>query len=309
MVVIKKWVAATFILTFLVVLAGGIVRTTQSGMGCPDWPRCFGQWIPPIEESQLPADYEKYLGAQDIDHTFNVYHTWIEYINRLLAVALGVFAVIQFWLLYKRRTMHAEAYRLAVAFLTVVILTGLLGALVVKLNLAHASISLHLFFALLLTQIQLGLYMTVIGRYNKKTAGVKIKRTLFLLLVIMIIQVVLGTMVRIYVDDVSMKLQYAQREAWLANPPIVFYIHRVFSVIVFISVFYASFYCRKVEALQLPFQRLIIIIILSMLSGIGLYYLDMPAIAQPIHLLLATFAITQTMYLLLYTNTKELLHR
>ena len=71
----KKWVFATFVLTFLVIIAGGIVRTTQSGMGCPDWPKCFGLWIPPTNASQLPPDFEKFLKAQDIDHSFNVYHT------------------------------------------------------------------------------------------------------------------------------------------------------------------------------------------------------------------------------------------
>ena len=79
---------------FLVILAGGIVRMTQSGMGCPDWPTCFGMWIPPTDASQLPADFEKYLSQQDIDHSFNVYHTWIEYINRLLGAVLGVFIFI-----------------------------------------------------------------------------------------------------------------------------------------------------------------------------------------------------------------------
>lgn len=84
-----SWFLMGFV--FLVILAGGVVRMTQSGMGCPDWPTCFGMWIPPTDASQLPVDFEKYLSKQDIDHTFNVYHTWIEYINRLLGAILGLF--------------------------------------------------------------------------------------------------------------------------------------------------------------------------------------------------------------------------
>ena len=100
---IKKWVLATFILTFLEIIAGGVVRTTQSGMGCPDWPKCFGLWVPPTNASELPANFESFLKAQDIDHTFNAYHTWIEYINRLLGVLLGVFGIVQLAIIFRKK--------------------------------------------------------------------------------------------------------------------------------------------------------------------------------------------------------------
>ena len=305
---VKKWVFATFVLTFLVIIAGGVVRTTQSGMGCPDWPKCFGLWIPPTNASQLPADFEKYLKAQDIDHSFNVYHTWIEYVNCLLGVLLGLFAVIQAALLFFKRTLQKQSFKLALAFLIGVILTGLFGAIVVKFNLAHASISIHLFFAIMLAQIQLALYMSVKGKLYKKTAGTKMRRAIFLLLIVIFVQSVLGTMVRMYVDDVSSALHFEQREAWLADMPIAFLIHRTFSWLVLGAVFYASWYCRKVPILKNPLKKLIGIILMSVTTGIILYYLDMPAIAQPLHLLLASAAITQTMYMLLYTkNTTDLL--
>jgi heme a synthase len=305
---IKKWVLATFILTFLVIIAGGVVRTTQSGMGCPDWPKCFGLWIPPTNASQLPEGFEKFLKAQDIDHSFNVYHTWIEYINRLLGVLLGVFAVLQLALIYRRRDSNEQAFKLAKAFLIIVILTGLFGAIVVKLNLAHFSISVHLLFALALTQIELALLLAVTNKLYKKTAGIKIRRVLFLLLVVILIQSVLGTAVRMYIDDISKTLSYEQREAWLAELPIAFIIHRSFSWLVMLFVFYTAWYCRKVPVLKKYLLRIVVIVLTAMTTGIVLYYLDMPAVAQPIHLFLATLAITQTMFVILHTkNTTDLL--
>ncbi len=298
---------ATFILTFTVIIAGGVVRTTQSGMGCPDWPRCFGKWIPPTNASELPADFEKYLKVQEIDHSFNVYHTWIEYFNRLFGALLGLFAIIQLVLTYRRKAEMENAYKLAIAFLAIVILTGLFGALVVKLNLAHLSITVHLFFALLLTQIQLALWMTVRGKLYRKTAGTKIRRILLLMLTVVLIQSVLGTTVRMYVDDISKTLHYEQRDAWLATMPFSFIIHRSFSLFVLLFTFYGTWYCRKVPALTPHLRRFTGLVLLSMITGITLYYLDMPAVAQPLHLLLATLGITQLVFALLYTkNTTDL---
>jgi heme a synthase len=307
-----RWARATFILTLLVILAGGIVRTTQSGMGCPDWPKCFGMWVPPTNASQLPADFEKYLKAQDIDHSFNAYHTWIEYVNRLLGALLGVFAVIQLAIAFKKRSKfnNPNIMRLAITFLAVVILTGLFGAIVVKLNLAHLSISVHLLFALILTQLQLALVMNISGSIFKKTAGVKVRRTLVILFVIALIQAVLGTSVRMYVDDVSKALNYQQREAWLNDLPIVFIIHRTYSWLVLLFTVYAFWYCSKVTALKKTMSNILLLTLSIITTGIVLYYLDMPAGAQPAHLLLATLLLTQIMYGILYTkNTTDLLKK
>lgn len=299
---IKRWALATFILTFLVIIAGGVVRTTQSGMGCPDWPKCFGQWIPPTDASQLPPDFEKYLSKQDIDHTFNAFHTWVEYFNRLVGALLGVFGIIQVALLFFKRQENRRSYRLAVAFLGLVILTGLFGAVVVKLNLAHLSISVHLLFAVLLLQIQLALVLSL----NNALFNVPVsKRTINLVkafLVILLTHGVLGTWVRIYVDDISKALDYEQRHLWLSAEPVSFILHRSFSWLVLGAVLILTWYCRNNPATRRPVFLLTGTVLLNMVTGIVLYYAEMPPFAQPLHLLLACIAITQTVSILLKTT-------
>jgi cytochrome c oxidase assembly protein subunit 15 len=296
---IRNWIVATFILTFLVIIAGGVVRTTHSGMGCPDWPTCFGRWIPPTNASELPADFEKYLHKQDIDHTFNAFHTWIEYINRLSGALLGWFAIVQVALLFFKKDILPKAYKLSLAYLAVVILTGLFGALVVKLNLANASISVHLLLAIILLEIQLAVLLSFQSKLFSIQIEEKVTKMLMAFLIILLIQVVLGTRVRMYVDDVSKAFHYGDRGEWLADKPISFLIHRSFSWIVLLSALFLGWYCKNIPPIRNKVFVLNVIILLSMITGIVLFYADMPAVAQPIHLLLASFAITQTISILL----------
>lgn len=302
----KNWTIATFILSFIVILAGGVVRTTQSGMGCPDWPTCFGQWVPPTNANQLPPDFEKYLGKQDIDHQFNVYHTWVEYINRLVGVLLGFFGLIQFILAYRNRREEQSGFRLSLLFLVVVILTGLFGAIVVKLNLAHASITVHLFFAILLAIVQLVLCMQLFNKRNQIVINNRVKNLFWITASAIIIQIVLGTLVRIYVDDISAGLNFEKRELWLAALPTIFIIHRTFSWIVFALVIFSTWKSFAIDKLKKMAFGLLFITVMSVAAGIILFYCEMPAWVQPFHLLLACAGITQCFYIIFSLNANRI---
>src|ERR1700753_3512065 len=114
----------SIIMLFILILAGGVVRSTGSGMGCPDWPKCLGCYIPPTSVSQLPAGYkQKYVAARMaknehfakmlnafgyhdlvtriredksilVPEDFNAAQTWTEYINRLIGAVTGIFLLL-----------------------------------------------------------------------------------------------------------------------------------------------------------------------------------------------------------------------
>lgn len=272
---------------FLVIMAGAVVRMTQSGMGCPDWPKCFGKWIPPTNESELPPDFEKYLKQQDIDHSFNVYHTWTEYINRLLGALLGLLLLAQlawaiqlFWKTNKKIVLFTAANVLLTGF------QGWLGKRVVDANLATAKITTHMIVALLIAALALVIiYLQLQGRrnVNKKLANLTMAA-----LALLTVQIILGTAVREQIDEISKSLLYGGRQYWISKLDTIFYIHRSFSLLVTAVCLFTAWKFQK-NHIHLWSNRVIVFSVLGeIVFGIILTYFDMPAFAQPLHLLLSS---------------------
>jgi heme a synthase len=113
------WVAAAA--TLVLIAAGGAVRATDSGLACPDWPACYGQWIP-------PADL----------------HMWLEHGHRLWAGVVGLLIAALVGTLWRHRRAAAELWRLAVAALVLVLVQAGLGAAVVLLRLRAGLVTAHL---------------------------------------------------------------------------------------------------------------------------------------------------------------------
>jgi cytochrome c oxidase assembly protein subunit 15 len=274
-------------MVFLVIIAGGVVRMTQSGMGCPDWPTCFGRWIPPTNASQLPPDFEKYLRTQDIDHTFNAYHTWIEYINRLLGALLGVvifihalWSVRKYWQSYRQIVYTSFFMLLAVGF------QGWLGKRIVDANLAVVKVTTHMLVALVIAALPVLIISKLRG--GRSITGRFLKTLAFAALLLSVIQIILGTQVREHIDEISVALRYDQRNLWIERLGREFLIHRSFSWLVVIVCGILCWRSFSIPALRNHAIWTLIFVLGSIAVGLIMNFADIPALAQTLHLLLAS---------------------
>ena len=185
------WTTAT---TYLLILVGGLVRASGAGLGCPDWPRCFGSWIPPASAASLPPQFDP--------SQFNPTLMWTEYLNRLLGVTVGflIFATaISAW--RNHRHQPRILWTTIAAFLLVGY-EGWLGGRVVAHGLAPWIVTAHLIVAIVI--VQLLLYATFEAFTDVSIASKTSRLTIAvgLLIVLTLVQAGFGTQVRSRIDTV-----------------------------------------------------------------------------------------------------------
>jgi len=311
---------ASLVLVYLVIAAGSIVRMTGSGMGCPDWPKCFGYIIPPTERSQLewkpehtykkgeviiveeslrvaPRDFttEKNFTEENWEPytkhdyaIFNPIHTWIEFLNRLLGALAGLATLLLF--VFSLFKLKKDRLLSVVSFLIVLGMgfQAWLGKTVVDSNLLPYKITLHMIIALLLVLLLIFLLernLTIIKPLKSNyTLKVAVAVGLFLTLV----QIGMGTQVRQFVDEQMKYWGLEVASQWLSSPPFIFYFHRSFSLLVIAVHGLIAYQLFQNKQLPLVFKFVLILIGLEVVTGIVMYYFDFPFSSQPLHLILAS---------------------
>lgn len=283
----------SILLIFMLFVIGGLVRSTGSGMGCPDWPKCFGEYIPPLSEKELPADYENYFKEQRItknerfvsllehigwnkkadalrnntqveeSHKFNAIKAYVEYINRLWGALTGVVVLLCFvWSLsYFRKNKPVFWYTLA-GFVFVMV-NALLGAVVVHSNLIGSIVTLHFIAAF----ASIGFFILarhysisqIVEEYDSKTKQIGIA-----LLILTAIQVILGAEVRELYDllptigDMAAKIE-------LMYP--TFQWHAVLGSIVLVMSIYQFIVAKKQNNKKKLYQWILFLCIAQLVWG------------------------------------------
>lgn len=301
-------------------------------MGCPDWPKCFGQWLPPTSVSQLPPDYKviyseyrhkknvrfaRYLRVIGLGKTadgilsdesvlieadFNASKTMVEYFNRLVGVTIGMLIFAVFISSLKFRKTNGLIPVVATATFLLVVFQGWLGSFVVSTNLTPWTITVHMFLALLIVALLIYLVHESSpgrqgGRFNPG-----IKWWLLSCMAVLLVQVLLGTQVREAIDRVAV---IEERGQWISAIADEFILHRSFSwaVLILHAILIANLV--KTTGWKIFPLGLILLILGTILSGIGMANFSVPPFLQPVHLLLATATFGVQFMLLLRVNDKE----
>jgi cytochrome c oxidase assembly protein subunit 15 len=323
---------------FVLILAGGVVRSTGSGMGCPDWPKCFGKYIPPIKEAQLSKDYRtKYAEIQVKKnnrfikvlnafgyHTlalkiknsnlteapqqeeFNAAKTWTEYINRLIGAITGLFLLLTavysfyYWKISKAIVFFSVFNLLLVGF------QAWLGSIVVSTNLVSWVVTVHMLLALAILAISIYTWHKAkMLKLGKRVLLTKpwIAIVTFFALSLDIIQITIGTEVREKIDEYAAKLNENFRQEWVTGAEKVLLNHKNLALLVIVINVVLFMLIRKVFVKSAIQQQLMstsfIIIMLQVFVGVVLAYLGLPPIAQVAHLFLASLLFGTQFYLLL----------
>ena len=308
----------TLIFTFLVILAGSVVRVTQSGMGCPDWPKCFGYYIPPTDPDQVNyhpgqaykknmmvivndtlwrarqdfsaseafdrSQWEKYPKHDYAD--FVVYQTWVEYINRLLGALLGlfVFAVMVASVSYFKTDKWVPIYSFALLFLTG--FQAWLGKLVVDGNLIPQSISIHMLAALLLLLFA----QLLLNRVKENSNELPLNKSLSWLalgsLFLTVVQVLIGTQVREEIDVIAEQFGHQQRALWIEGLSSVLTLHKAFSMVL-LAINGMLIYRLLQIGRNNQAKILSSLLLTEVILGIVLNYINIPQAAQSLHLLVS----------------------
>jgi cytochrome c oxidase assembly protein subunit 15 len=289
----QKTALSTIAATLFLIMVGGIVRAAGAGLGCPDWPKCYGLWIPPMHVSDLPSGF-------DVD-SFNAFKTWTEYVNRLIGVLVGFFIAANFLTSLRYRRSKPTVTISSLLALILVLFQAWLGGQVVRSGLASGMITLHMLLAMIIVGVLLyasfkskedfvELQMSQKSKHRFLQLGIGIG-------VLSIIQMVLGTQVRESIDVVKIGMGLTDRSLWIEQLGIIYKIHRSFSWLLLITIALLSYRVYRfsknetgrsysgTKGFILLGYAIPIGVISQVMIGVGLQWLDMSGVLQVLHLL------------------------
>jgi heme a synthase len=293
------------LVTYFLIFVGGLVRVSGAGLGCPDWPKCFGRWIPPTSIDQLPADMDPNL--------FNFTLAWIEYINRLIGMITGlliaataVYAIIHF-------RKYPKIIIPSIFAAVLVAVQGWQGGRVVASALEPFMITIHMILAFIIVSLILYVYLQALIM-EKPELGIggagSLKVWLIILYLISIIQVVMGTQMRSGLEHLRDNFPMFSPVEWIEKLGPVNQMHTILGIIVVALAIYTTIVLLQKQKGKLTYFKFImltidLLFIFQIIVGFILVNFGIPAIMQVLHLWFSSLIIGGLLILIAYSTIKQ----
>jgi cytochrome c oxidase assembly protein subunit 15 len=268
--------------------------------GPPDWPKCFGRWIPPFSIDQLPEGIDP--------STFNVTLAWIEYFNRLVGVTVGFLIVITAILAIRHYRKVPTVLYPSLASAVLVAFQGWFGSVVVSSELEPFIVTVHMLLALII--VSLLIYATL-RSYSADTEAAppnkfptKLRSQVGLIWLLTIIQVIIGSQVREALETVAARYPRWTGDQWFGEVGVINDLHFILGIAVAALTVYVGLIVLRIgrpapSAIKLTVWSLIGLVVLQAGSGIVLQVSSLPPLTDLFHLWMAGLSIG--LQLVLYT--------
>ena len=300
----QKLAILTVAATLFLIFVGGLVRATGSGLGCPDWPKCYGVWVPPMHAADVPAGYDP--------AEFNAAKTWTEYVNRLIGVVIGLLIIATAVSSLKYRKTRPSVTVAAVASLLLVLFQGWLGGIVVRSGLSQGLITAHMVVAMVLVGLLIFAAFKAVSHQLRVTLPATHRKPLlwavWTLLAVSMIQLGIGTQVREAIDFVAKTMPDVARPDWLLLTGLVDVVHRSFSWLVLGALGWVWMVSRRPGVPSWVGRMSWVVaalILLQIAVGIGLAYGGLHPALQVAHLSGVSLLIAAQFVMLLMVSEAE----
>lgn len=297
--------ALALFITFDLIMFGAFVRISDAGLGCPDWPGCYGKVTPFGAMHHIEAE------ALARPHgPVTVFKAWIEMLHRYVASALGLLIIWLAWLAWRHRgEPRAPSFPLALFTLAWVILQGMFGMWTVTLRLQPAVVTAHLLGGIILFALLLMQQNRIARHPPVAPAAGRLRPFAMAALVLIFLQIALGGWVSSNYATLACRDFPTCQGSWWPDMDIaagfefwrplgmtadgaglpfpaltaIHYAHRLMAYVVLLGVGLLAWRARRLAGLERIGKWLLLVLLAQLVTGLTNIFLDWPMAAAVLH--------------------------
>jgi cytochrome c oxidase assembly protein subunit 15 len=312
----QRLALTAYICVEALLFVGAAVRASGSGLGCPDWPFCYGCWMPPTSSADIDftkLDLAKFrskaarlgrdpssITVESLRAGFDPVATWVEYFNRLTSLPVGIsvlalmIASVGEWRRRRPQVMVASV----MAFLLVLV-NAWLGARVVLSGLRPGIITVHMALAILLLCVLVyAAWRGTDAPWSVAPVGKDLRRARIIALVLfglVVMEGIMGSQVREMTDELAMRHAGEQRALWVSEleQTWVYLIHRSFSwLLLGCAMGFAVMVRRVLGRLRWLEIGIVVLVVSQMVLGVILAHAGILRGVQILHIGLSSLLVS-----------------